>query len=397
MVVALAASACGGAGGTDPGVDASPPVDATEVDAPPVCMPALPSSMVLAPGATIAPAFMGPAVLTSTGELAVFLYDGANGEAARFWDGTQWTTQPVYTETNGGFGRFAVGEVAGRATLFANLFDQSSDSGMLRTWTQLESGAFATGQRIAGVMTEEARVTRYSPTTQVLSVAGGDQSHTLNSYERNAAGTWTVATVANQPGPGSIYAAGVGTLADGTAAIAGTGTSGFLLYRRTGTSWAQYRTLATGAIYDAHLEFPPAGTTGNAAVGLYQDPITNHPRGVFVDLTTGMASGATDLLQLSDFSPIASEIVYEPGTARGKILLIDGNFQAPRAWIVGFEGTSFAPAQELRPDRVFEARPHLFYHPCGGYQILHVTRAPTDAANTKPLLLESLATFAPGL
>lgn len=361
-------------------------------------MPALPTSMVLAPGGTVAPVYAGPAVLTSTGELTVFAYDGANGQAARIWDGTQWITKSVYTGTNGGFGRIAAAEIAGHAALFATVSDMTSDSDKLRYWSQLANGTFATGQRVGNVATEEARFTRYNPTTQVLSVAGGDQSHTVNSYERNAAGTWTVASVTVQPGIGSFWAAGVGALADGTAVIAGTGTSGFFLYRRTGTSWSQFMPLASGAVYDAHIEFPPATATGASAIALYTDPVTNHPRGRFVDAATGTPSGAADLIsQAINFSAADSEVVYEPGTARGKILLVDSNFQQPRAWIVAFEGTSFAPAQELRPDLVFETRPHLIYHPCGGYQILHVTRSATDAPATKPLLLESLATFAPGL
>lgn len=346
----------------------------------------------------MAPRYAMLATLTSTGELAVIGYDGVNGQAARWWNGTQWTTSPVFGNTNGGFGRMALGELAGRAVVFGDVSDQSSDSDKLRYWMQLESGAFATGQRIGNVTSAEVRVSRYDAAAQVLSAAGGDQSHTLESYERNAAGTWTVAQVAYRPEPGSFYAAGVGVLADGTAAIAGTGTGGFALYRRTGQQWNLHRTLASGEVYAAQLGFPTAGATGTAAVAVYGDPQTNHPRGLFVDLATGAPTGASDLIpQTIGISAIDASIVFEPGTNRGKILLVDDNFNAPRAWIIGFEGTAFTAAQELRPDRVFEANPRLFYHPCGGYYLLHVSRAPTDADGTAPLRFEPLATVAPGL
>lgn len=391
------AAACGGSDADDDAVDATPADGPAPIDAP-SCVPAVPSSMVLAPTDTMAPRYAMLATLTSTGEVAVVGYDGVSGEAARWWDGTQWRTSPVFGNTNGGFGRMALGELAGRAVVFANVSDTSSDSDTLRYWSQLESGAFATGQRIGTVESAEVRVSRYDPATQVLSAAGGDQSHTLESYERNAAGTWTVAQVAYRGAPGSFYAAGVGTLADGTAAIAGTGTGDFALYRRTGQQWNLYRTLVAGDVYAAQLAFPTPGATGTAAVAVYADPQTNHPRGLFVDLATGTPSGASDLIpQAINISAIDASIVFEPGTSRGKILLVDDNFNAPRAWIIGFEGTSFTAAQELRPDRVFETNPRLFYHPCGGYQLLHVSRAPTDASGSAPLLLEALATFAPGL
>ncbi|MBK9034914.1 MAG: hypothetical protein IPL61_27230 [Myxococcales bacterium] len=403
----LTAGACGSPDGgdtadaataADGAIDGASAVDApVEVDAP-ACLPALPSSLVLAATDPMPPTYTSLATLTSTGELAVLGYDGANGEAVRWWDGSQWMTSPVYGNTNGGFGRLALGELAGRAVVFGDVSDQSSDSDKLRYWMQLASGAFATGQRVGNVTAGEVRATRYDAATQVLSAAGGDQSHTLESYERNAAGTWTVAQVASRSTSGSLYAAGIGVLADGTAAIAGTGTDGFVLYRRTGLQWGPYRTLASGGIYAAQLAFPAAGATGTAAVAIYGDPQTNHPRGLFVDLATGAPTGAGDLIpQAIGISAVDSTIAFEPGTDRGKILLVDDNFNAPRAWIIGFEGTAFTAAQELRPDRVFETFPRLVYHPCGGYQVLHVSRAPTDAAGTAPLRFEPLATFAPGL
>lgn len=399
-VVAFA-GACGGSDGgdaSDAAVDGAEVVDGPAAIDAPACVPALPSSTVLAASDPMTPRYASLATLTSTGELAVLGYDGVSGQAVRWWNGAQWTTSPVVGNVNGGFGRMALGELAGRAVVFGDLSDQSSDSDKLRYWMQLESGAFATGQRIGSVESAEVRVSRYDAATQVLSAAGGDQSHTLESYERNAAGTWTVAQVANRATAGSFYAAGVGTLTDGTAVIAGTGTGGFALYRRTGTQWNLHRTLASGDVFAAQLGFPTAGATGTAAVAVYLDPQTNHPRGLFVDLATGMPSGAGDLIpQAINIAAIDASIVFEPGTNRGKILLVDDNFNAPRAWIVGFEGTAFTAAQELRPDRVFESTPRLLYHPCGGYQLLHVSRAPTAAEGTAPLLFEALATFAPGL
>lgn len=393
----IVTSACGGADGGDAADAATTPDAPGEPDAP-ACTPVAPTSTVLAATDAMAPALTSLVTLTSTGEVAVVGYDGANGEAVRWWNGSQWITSPVFGNTNGGFGRMALGELAGRAVVFADVSDQSSDSDKLRYWSQLASGAFATGQRIANVTSAEVRATRYDPATQVLAAAGGDQSHTLESYERNAAGTWTVAQVDFRGTAGSFYAAGVGVLSDGTAAIAGTGTGGFALYRRTGQQWGLYRTLVGGDVYAAQLAFPTAGALGTAAVAIYGDPQTNHPRGLFVDLATGQPSGAGDLIpQAINVSAVDASIVFEPGTNRGKILLVDDNFNAPRAWIVGFEGTAFTPAQELRPDRVFETFPRLIYHPCAGYEILHVSRAPTDAAGTAPLLLEPLATFAPGL
>lgn len=394
-------SACGGADGgdaVDAATDGTAAPDApAELDAP-ACTPAAPTPTVLAATDPMAPRFTSLLTLTSTGEVAVVGYDGASGQAVRWWNGSQWMTSPVFGDTNGGFGRMALGELAGRAVVFADVSDQSSDSDKLRYWSQLASGAFSTGQRIGAVTSAEVRATRYDPATQVLAAAGGDQSHTLESYERNAAGTWTVAQVAFRGTAGSFYAAGVGVLADGTAAIAGTGTGGFALYRRTGQQWGLYRTLVSGDVFAAQLAFPTVGATGSTAVAIYGDPQTNHPRGLFVDLATGQPSGAGDLIpQAINISAVDASIVFEPGTDRGKILLVDDNFNAPRAWIVGFEGTAFTAAHELRPDRVFETFPRLIYHPCAGYQILHVSRAPTDAAGTAPLLLEPLATFAPGL
>jgi|GEM_PF-2343158 len=400
LVLALALAACGGDdGGSAVDVDASPTVDGgPEVDAPPACLPALPSAMVIPAGGSMAPASGGLAMMTSTGGLAVYGYDSALHQVVRSWDGTQYATHAVMSDVNGGFGRIALGEVDGRVVVLGDVSDSSTDSDKLRAWIQLGSGAFATGERIANVVSAEVRSTRFDPSTHVLAAAGGDQSHSLLSFERTAAGTWLVGSVAQQSGPGSLYAAGVGTFTDGTAAIAGTGTQGFNLYRRSGTQWSFYRTLASGEVWDARLEFPPPGATGTVAVGVYRDPISHHPRGVFVDLATGMPIGASDLLpEAVNVAAVDSTVVFEPGTARGKILFVDDSFNQPRAWIVSFEGASFTPAQALRPDLVFGTYPHLFYHPCGGYQILHVSRAPTAPADSAPMLLEPLATFAPGL
>jgi hypothetical protein len=51
---------------------------------------------------------------------------------------------------------------------------------------------------------------------------------------------------------------------------------------------------------------------------------------------------------------------------------------------------------DLRADLVFDSRPHLVYHPCGGFMILHSTRAVTDAVGSEDAVFEPLSTFWPG-
>ena len=54
---------------------------------------------------------------------------------------------------------------------------------------------------------------------------------------------------------------------------------------------------------------------------------------------------------------------------------------------------SFDPAEELRPDLVFDGIPRLLHHSSGGFLILHVSRSPAVPAGSRPAVLESLADF----
>jgi hypothetical protein len=386
--------ACGSGGGDDAAApDAS---GGDDIDAPGGCD--VPDPLVVDTGGVLMPSFGTIPVWTSTGEVAVFMYDGANGEVARYWDGSQWATSGnAWSNTNGGFGRAGVGELDGRAVIFADVSDQSSDSDRLRYWAQQASGDFATGQTIDFVNAAEMRFSRTSADGVLLGV-GGDQQNTIMAFERGATGTWTAASV-DIGASGSWYGAGVGTLGDGTAVVAGTDPNGLELYRRTGATWALYHTLASGGIFDAHMEFPPDGApAGASAVALFRDPSNSHPRGLFIDVATGAPTSAVDLAPtISGATAVDSDIAFETGANRGKILVVDGNFSQPHAWIIPFENGTFSAAEELRPDLVFEGYPHLFYDACAGYMILHATRAVSDPSGSAQLLLEPLDTFAPGV
>lgn len=394
-VLLLSLAACGGGGGGtgDDIVDAAANGDSGTTPDAGSCT--LGSSRVLEPGGLIQPAYVYGAEAMSNGEVAILAFDGANGAAALTWDGNMWAPHSVYTNTSGGFGGFAFGELAGEPAVFATIFDQSSDSGFLRMWLQLANGNFANGERIdPSSNATEAQFTRWSPSHQVLSVAADNQQNQVVSYERTIAGTWTIQPVAFLSGATETYAAGVGELADGTAAIAVSSNSGFDLYRRTGQSWGLYHNLAGGAVYDAHVEFPPEGSSAGDAVAIWTDYATGKLRGEMISLATGAPTGAGDLLPDTNLSAHYSSIVFDADGSGGKILVVDGNFNTPRAWIVPFQGTSFEAAQELRPDLVFDGYPHLMWT-CDGYLIEHATRLPTDAFGTEPLMLEPLADFAP--
>ncbi|HVK76868.1 MAG TPA: hypothetical protein VM734_26260, partial [Kofleriaceae bacterium] len=255
------------------------------------------------------------------------------------------------------------------------------------------SGDFAAGQvvQIAPNDVDVATVARYSPTSSVLAAAGmtGD-FRTLLSYERGPTGSWAVQfvdAVATQFG--SVYADGVGTLADGTAVITSHGAEGLILHRRTGLQWSDYRTLVAGEVIAGAVAFPPAGSPAPFAVAVYQRSGTQAQRGALVSLTDGTASADTELLPVGGID--YSEVAFDPDGTRGTILLVDADGR--RAWIATFEGAAFTTATELRPDRVFETGPHIVQHPCGGTMILHVTRAPTDAEWSAPAVLEPLADF----
>ncbi|HEY4240563.1 MAG TPA: hypothetical protein VGM88_12145 [Kofleriaceae bacterium] len=393
MGLALLA-ACGGGGGSTDHPDAAPGSDAGSADAaidtPPACVE--PASQVLPADPNTNLAYATGMRLFSNQHAAIYFFDDTPGEKARIWDGTAWTTHQVYGAASGFFGLFGFTEIDGRATLFANIDDQTSDSGKLRYWEQLESGDFASGATIPNVAGFEARMARYTASTQVLAIAGDDQATTLQSYERNASGTWTVETVASLQTPSNLYAVGLGLLADGTSAIAAQSTSGLELYRRASGVWHPYQTLAGGNVPSARVEFPPDGAPADApAIAVYTDPSTGHPRGLFIDRATGLPSGATDLVAQSiGFSGPNVSIAFEPDGKTGKILIVTGN-NAP--WLVSFENGQFTPAQELRPDLVFDGVPALFYSACGEYLLLHDTRAPTDDPGSADLILEPLASF----
>jgi hypothetical protein len=400
--------ACGGGSKapSDSGKPADAPIDAVNgTEAPPACMPAVPASTVIAVGSADTPANVNNLVLTSSGEVAVFFYDNANGESARTWENGEWTTHTMYTGTNGGFGGNLATEVAGRPAYFSTVSDQTSDSNKLRDWLQLSTGSFATGARVDDSLTtpSEATHARYSTTSSVLAVAADDEEQTVYSHELNSAGTWTTQQVSFTSLANETRAAGIGTLTDGTAVIAvatvmpaGDQGSGLELYRRTGVAWSPYKSFATGNISTAFVELPPDGGSGTSGVAVYEDPTTFHPRGLFFDTTSGTPGNAADLMTSSIGSYFYSQIVYDSTGTGGKILLISMD-SVPLAWIVPFQGTSFSPAEELRPDLVFDAQPFLVYHPCGGFMILHVTRTSAAAAGSEPAVLEPLSTFAPGL
>jgi hypothetical protein len=390
MVGMAGAAACGAPEAGDPdsggGDDDAP--DAAAVDGEPACFPAMPTPVGVESG--FAAIFAGDPVLTSTGDLAVFV-SPTNDREARIWNGQEWTSHVVFSNSNGGWSAHTAGEIDGHLAYLASIDNGSSDDSKLRVWEQLDSGDFATGQLVPGLPASTALATfaRYAPATSVLSAAGADGNFTsLYSYQHSGT-TWTTQNVHFAAG-GQIDAAGVGALTDGTAIVSSSGSEGLWLHRRTGVTWSPYRQLASGVVIAGHVEFPPDGATGGSAIGVYVDPTTNHPRGVFASVTDGTPSGAADLVTTGVLN-LWSDIVYAPDGDSGVILIWDDN--AYKAWLVAFEGTSFLPAQELHPDRVFEARPRLLAHPCAGVLILHTSRLPTDPANSAEARIEPLATF----
>src|SRR5262245_31199236 len=109
--VLVTAFGCGDVVGSN--LDA-PPLDAApELDAP-ACAPAAPTTTVIASGGTELTQYVGSLTLTSSGEVAVFFYDGANGISAKTWENGTWTTHNVYTGASGSFGNAATSEIGGR-------------------------------------------------------------------------------------------------------------------------------------------------------------------------------------------------------------------------------------------------------------------------------------------
>jgi hypothetical protein len=403
--VGIFLAACGG-GGNSKTVDAPLANVDARVDAPidtPACAPAVPTmSTVIAPGGTVSASFVYGMEITSSGELVVLTYDGANGDEALQWQNGAWMPHSIYTGANGGAGSLSpLTEFAGKAAYIANISDASADSGYLRMWLQLDTGAFALPQRVDATNRSVATRARYSTAHQVLSVSGDDNlGHVVYSYERTAAGAWTAQPVAFSTITGqTVKSAGVGTFSDGTAAVAvRDSVNGFVLYRRTGTNWTQYRMLSA-AVSSGQVVFPPDGTTGPGLALYTIGNAPNNIHGEFVSTADGTPTGSSDFgISIQQYAETA-EVVYDPAGTGGKIL-VHADSTGPggnRSWIVNFTNNQFAAAQEVRPDLVFDSAPHLIYHPCGGYMILHASRASTDAANSEPVVLEPLSTFAPGL
>jgi hypothetical protein len=385
----------GAAADVPPAPDAA---DAVTTDAM-TCSPAVPTPTILAAGGTERPTGVHDVILTSSGELAVFFQQQAGGEGAFTWNGAAWTSHMVVPPSNGGVGSDAVGEVAGRPVRFATTSDPTNPTQAPRFWLQLSDGSFAAGQTITGFPMGSVWLTRWSAGASLLSAAGLDASHRVVSYlERNASGSWTVGQVsAITTTIGVMYPAGVGTLADHTAFAAVNGTPGLQLFRRAGISWSLLRTFVpvsgSSVVRWAYTAAPPEGSSAQA-VALYTDPTTGALTGLHWSLTDGSPTGSSTLLPTVIQDPLV-DIVYRPDGASGYLLVFDSN--ARTAWIIGFEGTAFAAPQALRPDLTYDARPRLLYHPCGGFMVLHVARAPSDAPNSAPLVLEDLHAFAPGI
>jgi hypothetical protein len=394
LLVLVFAAACGGGhGNTSPdaagsGADARPP------DAP-SCQPGVPAKLILASGGTELPSWTNGLVLTESGELAAFFENQAGGESAQIWDGTSWTTRVAYASSNGGLSGAAATEADGRPAWMATPSDPTPDAGKLRLWVQLSTGEFATGQTVTGLSgTGNVFAAHYDATTQVMSAAGGDGNEkTVYSYERSAAGDWTVRSVHSVTTQLALAnAAGVGAFTDGTAGVVTVGSEGVWLYRRSGTNWAGYQQLVSSQTNTRGVaEFPSAASTATHAVVVYMPYPGNQPRVVFASTTDGTPTG--DALLAATLQDLDAQIVFDPGAATGTILLYDYN--SGQAWTAAFDGTAVAPVKQLRPDLVFEGEPRLVQHPCGGLMLMHATRAPTDAPGSASLEIEPLATFAP--
>jgi hypothetical protein len=395
-LVFLLIAACGGSSH-----DNTPDAASSGADAPngppdaPACTPAIPTKLIMAAGGVEHPSSTNGLVLTESGELAAFFQSQTNGESAQIWDGTSWTTHVVFATSNGGVAGFAVTEADGHAAYMATPSDATPDSNKLRLWMQLASGDFATGQTVTGLTaTANVFAAHYNPSTQVMSAAGGDGNEKqVYSYERAATGNWTVQYVHTVNGATTLAnVAGVGAFADGTAGIVTVGTEGVWLYRRSGTTWSAAKQLVTSQTNTRGVaEFPSGGSTASHAVVVYVPPATSQPRVVFASTTDGTPTG--DTLVSATINNFDAQVVFDPGAATGTILFYD--YQSGQAWTAAFDGTSVAPAKQLRPDLVFEGEPRLVQHPCGGLMIMHATRAPTDAPGSASLEIEPLATFAP--
>lgn len=342
---------------------------------------------VIEPGGIDDPVGIDGLLVTTRGVTAV-IHHSQGYRVATTWGASGWTRHPVYVESYPYVfdppQQWTASQIEGRVTVIDAAILPEVARWWRTTWaaTQQDDGEFAPPEVVLewddlGHPAKLVSRARYTAGDGVLAAVGTTAyigPFEVFYLEHVDGGGWHSEHVSPVTWSG-IDAAGVGRLADGTAIVASFGGEGLWLHRRT-DAWAQLRQLASGNVPYANVEFPPEGARdGAVALAVYSDAVTQHPRGMLVSLADGSPGGDGDLLDTA-IAALDAQIVFAPDGLSAKLLLWDR--QQHLAYLVDFTGTSFLPAQQLRPDLVFDAAPRLVYHPTGGYLILYVARLPGD-------------------
>lgn len=331
---------------------------------------------------------------TEDGRLLITYNSGPSQWSARYWNGTQWSTQAINPAGATGYNSTTsvtyLATLQGIFTALINITYPGDTGNLMREYAQQPDGSFAAGVPTGASNLFVSSVTGSDAVGRIIVGAANSGGTNVYTLEKSA-GTWSQNFVFAGSAAVSGSPIGIGYAPDGTAwLLVQKGSSTTLsidLYRRIGTTWSLAKhvlgPLVSGVnLYNPKVVESPEGAP-KAEILLAWEEISGSAaslKALRVDLGTNDVSPtvtvATPTVNFANGFNFSA--AFKPGSNSGVFAWAD-HFDGRRLFLGKFTESAFGTPELYKPSSLVATPAWVFQNACGTPYFVYGSKETTSA------------------